>query len=366
MSECALVRCRHVHSTFNSVCPSSSSIAHGTCFVRHSRQCDKIAQSAECQKPTSPSQTATQPALATATNASIDSIHSTHPASSSTTMSIIHKKTVLITGCSAGGIGHAVAKNFQQRGYHVFATLRDLSKAADLADLENVDIIELDVTKPDSITRCKERVAHVTGGTLDILFNNAGVEFIKPLLDQDLTEARELFDVNVWGLLAVTQAFAPLVIESRGIIINQSSIDAVINPVFAGIFSASKAAVTRLSEVLRCELEPLGVRVVTVMSGSADTPMFTKPGSQMHLPETSYYYNTQAQSYKERMDFQSKAWKVDVLAESIVKSVLAGVRYPIWPGSFGFLVRILTWIAPISLVDGLINPERGINMVKRL
>ena len=150
------------------------------------------------------------------------------------TMATLQQKTVLITGCSTGGIGWAVARVFHARGFHVFATVRNLSMARDLSELSNVEILELDVTVPQTITRCRDTVAKRTGGKLDILVNNAGVESIKPLLDVDISEAKRLYDVNVWGPLTMVQAFAPLLIEAKGVIVNQSSIDGVLSMAWSG------------------------------------------------------------------------------------------------------------------------------------
>ncbi|KAF2490218.1 NAD(P)-binding protein [Lophium mytilinum] len=280
-------------------------------------------------------------------------------------MSTTQKKTVLITGCSTGGIGWALAKNFHDRNFHVFATARDVSTAADLSQLPNIEILELDVTLPETIAKCRDTVAKRTGGRLDVLINNAGVEVLSPLLDVDVAEAKALYDVNVWGPLTVVQAFAPLLIEAKGIVANQSSIDAVLSMVWTGVFASSKAAEARMSEILRLELEPLGVRVVTVMCGSADTPMFGKPGGRMKLPESSYYCGVEDEAYKERMDHQRKAMKVQVLAEKLVKDILGGTRGPIWQGALAGLVRFITWGLPAWLVDKLVNGERGLNLVKR-
>lgn len=149
-------------------------------------------------------------------------------------MATLQKKTVLITGCSAGGIGHAMAKNFHERGLYVFATARDISKTSDLSKLDEVEILELDVTVPDSIAWCKEIVTKRTGGRLDVLVNNAGIETNSPLLDANMEQAKKLYEVNVWGPLAMVQAFAPLLVEAKGVVFNQSSIDGALNMVWAG------------------------------------------------------------------------------------------------------------------------------------
>jgi len=116
---------------------------------------------------------------------------------------------------------------------------------------------------------------------------------------------------------------------------------------------------------MRLELEPLGVRVVTVMCGSVDTPMFGKPGGHMQLPETSYYYNVQDAAYKERMDHQRQAMKVGVLAEKLIKDILGGAKGPVWHGALASLVRFMTWACPTWYVDTLGNSERGLEHVKR-
>lgn len=156
------------------------------------------------------------------------------------------KKTVLITGCSTGGVGWAMAKDFHERGYYVFATVRNPSKTGELTGLKDMEVLKLDVAVNESIAQCMQVVSKRTGGKLDVLVNNAGVEFNSPLLDTDLNEARRLYDVNVWGLLAMVQAFSPLIVEAKGVIYNQSSIDGALNMVWAGKSSFASTC-TRIS-----------------------------------------------------------------------------------------------------------------------
>ncbi len=98
----------------------------------------------------------------------------------------------------------------------------------------NAEILELDVTIPSTIQQCKDIVSKRTGDKLDVLVNNAGIDLQSPLLEVDIQEARKVYDVNFWGTLAVTQAFAPLLIEAKGVIANQSTIDAAMSMVWAG------------------------------------------------------------------------------------------------------------------------------------
>ena len=134
------------------------------------------------------------------------------------------RKSVLITGCSAGGIGAGLAEAFQKKGYHVFATLRNPAKAPpNLSKAPNVTILILDVLSAESIAAAVDSVTKDSGGRLDVLVNNSGQNLIVPALDVSIEDGRKLFDLNFFAPLAVLQAFAPLLIEARGCVVNQSS-----------------------------------------------------------------------------------------------------------------------------------------------
>jgi 1-acylglycerone phosphate reductase len=148
---------------------------------------------------------------------------------------MISRKSVFITGCSEGGYGEALTKVFQQKGYHVFATVRDPSKAGAIAQLDNVDVLTLEVTSTESVQQAAQIVAKATNGTLDVLINNAARDFVVPLLDVSLDEAKKLYDVNVWGILATTQAFAPMLIKAKGTVCNMTSTAACMPFAYGGM-----------------------------------------------------------------------------------------------------------------------------------
>ncbi|TLD19745.1 hypothetical protein PspLS_09332 [Pyricularia sp. CBS 133598] len=209
----------------------------------------------------------------------------------STTIVKSSLRTVLVTGCSSSGIGYALAEAFAGVGYHVFATARDLSKAKGLTEHPsgNIQLLQLDVTSSESIKTCVAAVGSATEGRgLDVLVNNAGALQTMSLLDVDLDNARQTYEVNVWGVLAVAQGFADLLIKAGGVLMNVASVAACVIQPWQGIYNSSKAAVTTLSETLRLEMAPLGVRVITAMVGVVGTRIF-RHGDEFSLPPGSRY-----------------------------------------------------------------------------
>lgn len=140
-----------------------------------------------------------------------------------------HQKTVLITGCSDGGIGSALAKAFQSQGLLVFATARTVSKMKSLEQLPSIRLLPLDVTSSASIDAAVDAVKKETNGKLDYLINNAATNQYFPVLDTNIAEAKQMFDTNYWGALETTEKFSPLLIAKKGTIVSISSISAHAN-----------------------------------------------------------------------------------------------------------------------------------------
>lgn len=169
------------------------------------------------------------------------------------------KRTVLITGCTDGSIGSALAIAFHKAGLHVYATARNTAKMTNLSSL-GIETLELDVTSQASTAAC---ISKLSG--LDILINNAGSMLARgSVVDLDIPTAKTLFELNVWSPIAITQAFLPLLLKSPhgAIIANQTSSASVFGLPFQSAYNASKAALAMFTHVMRLELEPFGIKVV--------------------------------------------------------------------------------------------------------
>ncbi|WP_263079754.1 SDR family oxidoreductase [Endozoicomonas sp. Mp262] len=176
------------------------------------------------------------------------------------------KKNVLITGCSSG-IGRSLADSFHNRGYRVWATARNKERINDLA-AKGIQIAELDVTSEQQIEEVVRQIYDIDGH-LDILVNNAGYGSMGPLLETSARELEKQFATNVFAPMSLIRLVgAAMCNRGQGTIVNIGSISGVFATPFSGSYCASKAALNTLSDVLRMELKPFGVRVITVQPGA--------------------------------------------------------------------------------------------------
>ena len=191
------------------------------------------------------------------------------------------ERAVVVTGASTG-IGKAIALALDARGLRVFAGVR---KEADGEELRReagpcLTPVLLDVTDDSSIARAVETVAKLANGRLYGLVNNAGVGLGGPLELVPITETRELFEVNVIGLLAVTKAFMPLLRTAHGRVVNIGSLAGILAMPGASSYAASKFAVQAITDSLRVELEPFGVQVTIVDPGAIESALWEKGRAQ--------------------------------------------------------------------------------------
>ena len=184
----------------------------------------------------------------------------------------MHQETIVVTGASTG-IGAAAAHELARRGFYVLAGVRR-DKDADALRATNVEPIMLDITDEAQLAALVRRITEDRERRpLRGLVNNAGIGMNAPVEVLPLSEWRRLFDVNLFGHVAVTQALLPMLIESRGTVVNISSVGGKVAMATYGPYAGTKFALEAVSDALRREVEPLGVKVVVIEPGAVTTEM---------------------------------------------------------------------------------------------
>ena len=280
-------------------------------------------------------------------------------------------RSVLITGCSSGfGLSSTVA--LARRDWRVFATMRDLGKRARLDDAlgaagvaGKVELVQLDVTDPESIAQATKHVLAETGGQLYGLVNNAGVAhggFFEELPDE---EVRRVFETNVFGVLAITKAVLPAMRERRaGRIVVVSSDSAFYGAPVASIYHATKWAIEGWAESLQQEVIPFGIKVVCVEPGNYKTDIWdTSP--RIRPPGSPY---AEAAEMLERFvdeKMRPKGRDPREVAAAIVKALETPrprFRYPVGPDSK--VLSAATRLLPYRAVSSGIRRMTGLHRWK--
>lgn len=247
----------------------------------------------------------------------------------------------------------------------------------DLASLPNVHLLSLDVTSPASIAAAAKEVEAKTGGKLDVLINNAGVQYVMPALDVDIEYARGVFEANYWGPLRMVEAFREMLVKARGTIVNVGSAAGIFYVPFqsmssfhffffggrnkvllainqpsqanqstkkltsVGQYNASKAAINQYSETLRMELAPLNVKVVTLVAGNVTSNMSSNGAPPQQLPDGSFYKPIEKEI---AMQEPFTEMPVSKFAEEVASEVLNGASGRVFKGANSGLVK---WLVPL-------------------
>src|ERR1700689_685649 len=182
------------------------------------------------------------------------------------------REMLVVTGASTG-IGAATARELARRGFHVLAGVRR-GTDADALRATNLEPIMLDITNEAEIAAL---VKHITDDPerrpLRALVNNAGIGVNAPVEALPLSEWRRLFDVNLFGHVAMTQALLPALIESRGTVVNVTSVGGKVAMAGYGPYAGTKFALEAVSDALRREVAGFGVKVVVIEPGAVTTEM---------------------------------------------------------------------------------------------
>ncbi len=282
---------------------------------------------------------------------------------------------ILLTGASTG-IGRATALHLDQLGYTVFAGVRREEDGAALTQTasERLKPIILDVTNPAHIANAVAVVGAACGDAgLLALVNNAGYNYISPVEYTDETKARQMMEVNFFGLYKMSQAFIPMLRQyakqsgSRAKLINIGSIGSIVGLPWEPFYHASKFAVLGLTESLRYELQAQRISAVAVLPGGIKTDFMPKTDASLAeaiaaMPaEGKQLYSAGLTKYKALIPmadkFGSEPEKVAKRIADVVKANNPGMQYLVGPDAkllFG-IARIL----PISWRHALLRGQFG-------
>ncbi len=272
------------------------------------------------------------------------------------------RKTAVVTGASSG-IGRATSLHLVKNGFRVFAGVRKQKDAESLRAAGGADLvpIELDVTSADSITAAARQVRESLDGGLDALVNNAGIGIAVPVEAVAIEVLRRSFEVDVFGQIAVIQAFLPLIRRGRGRIVNMGSVGGHITMPFGGVLCGSKSAFGSLSDALRLELYPFGIHVIVVEPGSIHTPAVEKTlgdvegALESFPPDAARRYGSLFRDFARRAyDRESHGSPPEVVARAVHHALTARrprTRYPV--GQDARLLVTLPRLLPDRLLDSI-------------
>jgi NAD(P)-dependent dehydrogenase (short-subunit alcohol dehydrogenase family) len=272
-------------------------------------------------------------------------------------------RAVLVTGASSG-MGKASALRLSESGFTVFAAVRKERDAQELKESGSPRLIPviLDVTKHQTISEAFGKIRDAVGAAgLAGLVNNAGIAVTGPIELVPLEELRRQFEINVFGQVAVTQAFLPLIRAARGRIINVGSVGARFALPFGGALNSSKAAFESISDSLRMELRPWGIHVVLVSPGSirtsAEAKLMTDSEAAVNAfsSEGKAHYASAYRAFVQALlKLESHGVGPEVMAETVYRALTVRTpkrRYPVGPKS-RFLPFLFTTL-PAGVADAL-------------
>ena len=270
------------------------------------------------------------------------------------------ERIVLITGCSTG-IGRSLAEAFQKNGDLVLATARRLESIADLMAI-GCKVHPLDVNDESAMAGLIQRV-EAKYGRIDVLINNAGVNAVAPVVEIPATQLRSQFETNVIGPALLVQKALPLLRKSHGAtIVNIGSVSASLTTPFAGPYCASKAALHSISEAMRLELRPLGIRVLLVTTGAIQSDLGSNATRSIKqwLTEKSLYYPVREGILARARASQENAMPASEYATRLLKVVNTPGTTSARLGKGALFFELIGKFMPRGLRTRMLNKKFGL------
>ena len=277
------------------------------------------------------------------------------------------QRTILITGCSSG-IGAALATELHKRGNRVYASARRPDTLAPLTEL-GLDTLALDVNDDASIATAMARIESEVGH-LDMLINNAGFSQVGAVVDLTREDLRRQYETNVVSPVAMTRAALPLLRagaagKGKAIVVNVGSIVGLFTTPFSGAYSSSKAALHSLSDGLRMELAPFGIRVVTIQPGGVRSAFGDHAEAAIRLPEGSVYQPVEAGIKARAQAGQQGATPVQEFIQPVVNALLRPAPPAvIRGGKNSFRLPLLKKLLPLQVFDRMVSKVFGLDRFK--
>lgn len=280
-------------------------------------------------------------------------------------MTTSHEQSLAIVTGASTGIGRATAQRLAAEGYHVLAGVRKQSDAQKITR-PGVEPVILDVTNDDHIASLVHRVAHDSEERpLQALVNNAGVAVNAPIEILSLDDWRFQFDVSVFGQIALTRALLPVLLSTRGRIVNITSVGGRVAMANFGAYSAAKFAMEAVSDSLRREVEAFGVTVVKVTPGAVSTNL-TESGlaaaariTDTMTPDQHRRYDELGRAFVAQAEgFARDGVSPEHAASVIVKAVTARkpkTRYTI--GRDGAMFTFMPRIVSDRMLDAMLRSQ---------
>lgn len=274
---------------------------------------------------------------------------------------------ILITGCSSG-IGAALAREFHHRGHVVYATARRPDSLQTLAQA-GLRVLALDVNDDASIGAAIA-VVQQEQGRLDMLVNNAGFSQVGAVVDLQREDLRRQYETNVIAPVAVSRAALPLLraaaeAGAAPVIANVGSIVGLFTTPFAGAYCSSKAALHALSDALRMELAPLGIRVVTVQPGGVTSSFGNHAEEAIRLPEGSLYQSAAPSIRARAQAGQVNATPADVFVVPVVDALLKKTPpVRVRGGKGSTVLPLLKLLLPTRRFDAILSRRFGLSSWK--